>query len=97
MLAIQRPAVICCYFTTMSKKKVYQPRNSVRTQEDNVAHTLLAKYEEKGTEFLLSIVTADEIWVYYFAPECKRAPMEWRHPLSPKPKKQKQCFQREMF
>ena len=57
-----------------------------------VAHTLLAQYEEKGDEFLQSVVTTDETWVHYFSSESKRASMQWRHPPSPKPKKAKTTF-----
>ena len=60
-----------------------------------VAHTLLAQYEEKGDEFLQSIVTTDETWVHYFTPESKTASMQWRHPSSPKPKKAKATFTTE--
>ncbi|XP_023713882.1 histone-lysine N-methyltransferase SETMAR-like, partial [Cryptotermes secundus] len=33
------------------------------------------------------IVTGDETWVHYHQPETKRTSKEWRHSLSPKPKK----------
>ena len=42
--------------------------------------------------FFYSIVTTDETCVYYFTSESKRSSMQWRHPGSPKPKKEKTTF-----
>ena len=39
-----------------------------------------------------SIMTTDETWAHYFAPESKRSSMQWRHPGSPKPNKAKTTF-----
>lgn len=50
----------------------------------------LERYAEEREEFLDSIVTGDETWVYHFTPESKRKSLEWRHFTSPKPRKFKQ-------
>jgi len=33
------------------------------------------------------LVTMDETWLYYYDPETKQQSMEWRHCVSPRPKK----------
>ena len=48
---------------------------------------LLRRYEADGEAFLQRIITGDESWVQFYEPERKRQSMEWRHTLSPKPKK----------
>lgn len=51
------------------------------------ALTFLTRYADKGDEFLDSIVTGDETWVYHHTPESKRQSLQWRHTHSPKTKK----------
>jgi hypothetical protein len=43
------------------------------------ALTFLTHYSEKGDEFLDSIVTGDESWVFHRTPESRQQSMEWRH------------------
>ncbi|KMQ86389.1 transposase [Lasius niger] len=47
----------------------------------------LTRYAEEGEEFLDSIVTGDETWVYHHTPESKQQSLQWRHTHSPKIKK----------
>jgi hypothetical protein len=47
----------------------------------------LQQYVILSHEFLERIVTGDETWVHYHAPETNRASMEWKHPGSPRTKK----------
>lgn len=58
-----------------------------------IAHTLLAQYEEEGEEFLQSIITMDEIWVHYFMPETKRMSMQWHHAHPRSQRKRRPPFQ----
>jgi hypothetical protein len=57
---------------------------------------LLQRYKREGAEFLDSIVTCDETWVYYFTPESKRASKQCKHthspPRPPPPKKNQTNF-----
>jgi hypothetical protein len=46
---------------------------------------------EEGDEFLGSIVTGDETWLFHHTPESKQ-PMDWRHTYSPTNKKFKTSF-----
>lgn len=54
------------------------------------AQQFVASFEDKGEEFLDSIVTGDETWAHYYTPEMKEQSKQWRHSNSPKPKKFKQ-------
>ncbi|GFS86677.1 uncharacterized protein NPIL_511491 [Nephila pilipes] len=36
-------------------------------------------YSAEGTDFISRIISGDEKWMHYFAPETKQASMEWRH------------------
>jgi histone-lysine N-methyltransferase SETMAR len=47
----------------------------------------LKRYREEGGQFLLNIVTGDDLWIHHFDPEEKRLSMEYRHTSSPRPKK----------
>ena len=40
----------------------------------------LARYCEKGDNFLQQIVTGDETWICHYEPESKRQSMQWKHP-----------------
>jgi histone-lysine N-methyltransferase SETMAR len=51
------------------------------------ALTFITRYSEKGDEFLDSIVTGDETWVFHHTPESKQLSMEWCHTQSPTKKK----------
>jgi len=42
-----------------------------------------------GPEFLNTVITGDETWVYGYDPETK-AQSQWKHPESPRPKKARQ-------
>jgi len=47
----------------------------------------LSRYAEQGEDFLDSIVTGNETWVYHFTSESKQQSLEWRHSRSPKKRK----------
>jgi hypothetical protein len=38
-------------------------------------------------EFLTTVITGDEIWVYGYDPEMKVQSLQWKHSSSPRPKK----------
>ena len=41
-------------------------------------------------QFLNTVITGDESWVYGYDPETKRQSSQWKHPESPRPKKARQ-------
>ena len=41
-------------------------------------------------EFIKTIITGDETWVYGYDPETKFQSSQWKHPESPRPKKARQ-------
>ena len=41
-------------------------------------------------EFIKTIITVDEMWVYGYDPETKFQSSQWKHPKSPRPKKARQ-------
>ena len=41
-------------------------------------------------EFIKTIITGDETWVYVYDPETKFQSSQWKHPVSPRPKKARQ-------
>ena len=49
----------------------------------------LLRLEANDDLFFEKIVTMDETWIYQFDPEPKNAPMQWKRPSSPPPKKTK--------
>lgn len=59
-----------------------QKRNRVLECE-----ALLAKYQADPEGFLARFVTTDETWVHHFDPESKRQSMQWKHAISPPPRK----------
>lgn len=61
-----------------------------KQQRVEIAQQFLQQCKDNKEEFLDSIVTGDETWVFHFTPETKQQSREWRHPTSPKPKKFKQ-------
>lgn len=56
------------------------------------ALSFLERYSNEGDDFLSHIVTGDETWVAYVAPESKQQSMEWRHSSSPRKVKFKQTI-----
>ena len=44
-------------------------------------------FQRDPNDFLLSLVTTDETWLYHYDPETKQQSMEWRHSGSLGPKK----------
>ena len=52
----------------------------------SVCSALLKRFRSKG-DFLLRLVTADEIWVHYYDPKNKAQSRQWVGPGSPRPKK----------
>ena len=55
-----------------------------------VCEGLLARYEKEGNDFLFRITTGDESWFYYYQPESKQLPRQWKRADSPSPAKLKQ-------
>jgi histone-lysine N-methyltransferase SETMAR len=47
-------------------------------------------YVESDSNFLNTVITGDESWAYGYDPETKAQSSQWRHPLSPRPKKARQ-------
>ena len=43
----------------------------------------LQHYQDEGDNMLSLIVFGDVSWVHHYAPETKRASMQWKHPASP--------------
>lgn len=41
-------------------------------------------------DFMNTVITGDESWVYGYDPETKRQSTQWKHPSSPRPKKARQ-------
>ena len=48
---------------------------------------ILTRYAQEGDEFLDSIVTGEETWVFHHTPESKQQSLQWRHTHSPRTKK----------
>ncbi|GFX12870.1 hypothetical protein TNCV_1976081 [Trichonephila clavipes] len=46
----------------------------------------LFRYQEDPA-FMKRIVTGDETWCHHYEPETKRVSIQWKHALSPLPKK----------
>ena len=42
---------------------------------------------QSDSNFLNTVITGDESWVYGYDPETKAQSSQWRHPSSPRPKK----------
>ena len=45
---------------------------------------------ESDSNFLNTVITGDESWVYGYDPETKAQSSQWKHPSSPRPKKARQ-------
>ena len=45
---------------------------------------------EIDSNFLNTVITGDESWVFGYDPETKAQSSQWRHPSSPRPKKARQ-------
>jgi hypothetical protein len=41
-------------------------------------------------EFMKTVITGDEMWVYSYVPETKVQSLQWKHSSSPRPKKAQQ-------
>ena len=52
----------------------------------SVCSALLKRFRSKD-DFLLRLVSVDEIWVHYYEPENKTQSRQWVGPGSPRPKK----------
>ena len=52
-----------------------------------IAEELLHHYQTEGEEFLKRIVALDETWMWDFEPELKSQLSQWKHTVSPHPKK----------
>jgi len=58
-----------------------------KTKRMGSALKFLTRYAQEGDEFLDSIVTGDEKWVFHHTPESKQQSLQWRHTHSPRTKK----------
>jgi len=57
-----------------------------KTKRMGSALKFLTRYAQEGDEFLDSIVTGDELWVFHHTPESKQQSLQWRHTHSPRTK-----------
>jgi len=57
-----------------------------KTKRMGSALKILTRYAQED-EFLDSIVTGDETWVFHHTPESMQQSLQWRHTLSPRTKK----------
>jgi predicted transcriptional regulator len=65
------------------------PKNLSEDQKLNreeMCQNVLEKIEE-DPDFLNSVVTCDETWLFQYGPETKRQSMQWKTTHSPRPKK----------
>jgi len=63
--------------------------------DDQKAHrvSVCREYKQQArddTNFISSIITGDETWVYGYDPETKQQSSQWKSPNSPRPKKARQ-------
>ena len=49
----------------------------------------LARFEADPDRFIERFLIQDECWIHHFEPETKRQSMQWKHSISPAPKKAK--------
>jgi len=64
-----------------------------KTKRMGSALKFLTRYVQEGDEFLDSIVTGDETWVFHHTPESKQQSLQWRHTICPEPKNSELQFQ----
>ena len=57
-----------------------------KTKRMDSALKFLTRYAQEEDEFLDSIVTGDETWVFHHTAESKQQSLQWRHTHSPGPK-----------
>ena len=57
-----------------------------KTKRMGSALNVLTRYAQEGDDFLDSIATGDEIWVFHHTPESKQQSLQWRHTHSPRTK-----------
>jgi histone-lysine N-methyltransferase SETMAR len=50
-----------------------------KTKRMGSALKFLTRYPQEGDEFLDSVVTEDETWVFHHTPESKQQSQQWRH------------------
>jgi hypothetical protein len=48
---------------------------------------MILQYANMDPEFLKTVITDDESWVYRYDPETKVQLPQWKHPTSPRPTK----------
>jgi len=58
-----------------------------KTKRMGSAMKFLTRYALEGDDFLRSIVTGEETWVFHHTPESKQQSLQWRHTHSPRNKK----------
>jgi hypothetical protein len=47
----------------------------------------MQEFASRDPEFLKTVITGDETWVYRYDPETKVQSLQWKHSSSPRPKK----------
>ena len=93
IVGINHTAVENILANVLGMKKIsarWVPRMLTMENKKNrldISTRLLARFEVDPSDFLLRLVTQDEVWVHYYAPSPKRLSMEWHHRGSPPPKK----------
>jgi hypothetical protein len=58
--------------------------NDHKTKRMGSALKFLMRYAQEGDEFLVYIVTGDEMWVYHHTAGSKQQSLQWRHTHSPR-------------
>jgi len=58
-----------------------------KRQRCQYSEQVLEFFLRDPNDFLSRLVTMDETWLYHYDPETKQQSMEWRHSVSPLPKK----------
>jgi len=61
---------------------------TVEQKDDRVSIcTDLRERAQNNPNFMSSVITGDESWVYGFDPDTKQIPAQWKTASSPRPKK----------
>ena len=68
-----------------------------QNEMDGSVLKFLTRYAQEGDEFLDSIATGDEIWIFHHTPESKQQSLQWRHTQSPRTKEFKTSISVKMM
>jgi len=61
--------------------------DEMKAERVRLSRELLERFEKDGEDFLMKIITDDEMWVHHRDPENKRQAIDYRHKESPQLKK----------